>query len=56
MCNSILEDDELTLDEKHEFLAMSNKNISKLQNLIECLVNISRLEAAMIKLKPVKVV
>lgn len=54
MCNSILEDDELTLDEKHEFLAMSNKNISKLQNLIECLVNISRLEAAMIKLKPVK--
>ena len=54
MCNSILEDDELTLDEKHEFLAMSNKNISKLQNLIECLVNISRWEAAMIKLKPVK--
>lgn len=54
MCNSILEDDELTLDEKHEFLDMSNKNISKLQNLIECLVNISRLEAAMIKLKPVK--
>lgn len=54
MCNSILEDDELTLDEKHEFLAMSNKNINKLQNLIECLVNISRLEAAMIKLKPVK--
>lgn len=54
MCNSILEDDELTLDEKHEFLAMSNKNISKLQNLIECLINISRLEAAMIKLKPVK--
>ena len=52
MCNSILEEDELTLEEKKEFFEMSNKNINKLHSLIDSLVNISRLEVAMIKLKP----
>ncbi|SHH73121.1 Signal transduction histidine kinase [Clostridium collagenovorans DSM 3089] len=54
MCNSILEEDELTKEEKKEFLDMSNKNISKLNALIDSLVNISRLEVAMIKLNPQK--
>lgn len=54
MCNSILEDDELTKEEKKEFLNMSNKNISKLNTLIDSLVNISRLEVAMIELNPQK--
>ncbi|WP_066874508.1 sensor histidine kinase [Clostridium mediterraneense] len=52
MCNSILEDDELSEEERKEFLEMSNKNINKLHALINSLVNISRLEVAMIKLKP----
>lgn len=52
MCNSILEDNELSEDERKEFLEMSNKNINKLHALIDSLVNISRLEVAMIKLKP----
>lgn len=54
MCNSILEEDELTLEEKKEFFDMSNKNINKLHSLIDSLINISRLEVAMIKLKPEK--
>ena len=52
MCNSILEENELTLEEKKEFFEMSNKNINKLHSLIDSLVNISRLEVAMIRLKP----
>lgn len=52
MCNSILEENGLTPQEKKEFFDMSNKNINKLHSLIDSLVNISRLEVAMIKLKP----
>lgn len=52
MCNSILEEKGLTQEEEKEFLEMSNKNINKLHSLIDSLVNISRLEVAMIKLKP----
>lgn len=52
MCNSILEDDDLTVNEKREFFDMSNANINKLNSLIDSLINISRLEVAMIKLKP----
>ena len=37
MCNSILEEDELTLEEKKEFFEMSNKNINKLHSLIDSL-------------------
>lgn len=54
MCNSILEDNDLTVDEKREFLDISNESINKLHSLIDSLVNISRLEVAMIKLKPEK--
>lgn len=54
MSNSILLNEELTDEERREFLEMSQIGIKKLENLVESLVNISRLEVAMIKLKPVK--
>lgn len=54
MSNSILIDEELTDEERKEFLEMSKIGIMKLDNLVDSLVSISRLEAAMIKLKPVK--
>lgn len=52
MCNSILEDEDISKEEHEEFLKMSNENVSKLNTLVDSLVNISRLEVAMIKLKP----
>lgn len=49
--NSLLQDEDLTVDERQEFLKSSESTITKLKNLIESLVNISRLEASMIKIK-----
>lgn len=53
MCNDLLTEEELSAEERKEFLQISRKNINKLHGLIDSLVNISRLEAAMIKLRPV---
>ena len=49
--NSLLQDEDLTLEERQEFLSSSEATITKLKNLIDALVNISRLEASMIKIK-----
>lgn len=52
MCNSLLQED-LTEEERVEFLENSEIGIRKLEYLVDSLVNISRLEADMIKIKPV---
>jgi signal transduction histidine kinase len=52
MYNSILiEDEDITKNEKNEFLETSKKEINKLEWLIGSLVKLSRLEAGMIELK-----
>lgn len=53
MCNSILSEENLIDEERIEFLDISENNIKKLEYLIDSLVNISRLEAEMIKITPV---
>ncbi|MEG0309016.1 MAG: HAMP domain-containing sensor histidine kinase [Clostridium sp.] len=53
MCNSLLLEEELDDIERKEFLDSSRVSIGKLECLIDSLVNISRLEANMIKIKPV---
>lgn len=53
MCNSILLEEDLIDEERTEFLNISENNIKKLEYLIDSLVNISRLEAEMIKITPV---
>lgn len=53
MCNSILLEDDLSYEERREFLNSSEKNIKKLEYLVDSLVNISRLEAEMIKITPI---
>lgn len=50
MCNSILMDESLSEEERVEFLESSRMNINKLKSLIDVLINISRLEAEMIKI------
>lgn len=50
MCNSILLDEDLTKEERLEFLNSSEISIKKLGTLVDVLVNISRLEADMIKI------
>lgn len=54
MSNYILINDNLDEGERREFLEVSEENISKLEMLIEALIQISRLEAGMIKLEPKK--
>lgn len=54
MCNSILLEDDLTKEERIEFLQSSEVGIKKLEYLVDSLVNISRLEADMIKMKPIR--
>lgn len=54
MCNDILLDEELKVEERKEFLDSSQKGVTKLEYLVDALVNISRLEADMIKIKPVE--
>ncbi|MGL4912475.1 MAG: sensor histidine kinase [Romboutsia sp.] len=49
--NSLLLEEELEEDEKNEFLQTNQMSINKLHNLIDLLVNISRLEANMINIK-----
>lgn len=50
--NSILKEDDIKIEERHEFLDRNEKSIVKLHNLIDALVNISRLESGMIEIKP----
>lgn len=54
MCNDILLDEDLDVEERKEFLDSSQKGITKLEYLVDALVNISRLEADMIKINPVE--
>lgn len=54
MSNYILMNDNLNESERREFLEVSEENISKLEKLIEALIQISRLEAGMIELEPKK--
>lgn len=51
MCNALLKED-LSLEERDEFLNSSEIAVRKLEYLVDSLVNISRLEADMIKIKP----
>ena len=49
--NSLLIEEELDEEERIEFLKTNEMSINKLHNLIDSLVNISRLEASMINIK-----
>lgn len=49
--NTLLLEEELDEDERIEFLTTNENSIEKLNNLIDSLVNISRLEANMINIK-----
>lgn len=49
--NSLLLEEELDEEDKIEFLQTNEMSINKLHNLIDSLVNISRLEASMINIK-----
>lgn len=49
--NTLLLEEELDEEEKNEFLTTNKYSIEKLHNLIDALVNISRLEASMISIK-----
>ncbi|HGM3505591.1 TPA: sensor histidine kinase [Clostridioides difficile] len=49
--NTLLIEDELEEDEANEFLLTNKASINKLENLINSLVNISRLEISMINIK-----
>lgn len=49
--NGILEDDDLSKDEKLEFLDENKKAIAKLEELFKSLINISKLEKEIIKVK-----
>lgn len=48
----LLEDGQVTEEEKREFLERGKQEVEKLNHLMETLVNLSRLEADMIRLKP----
>lgn len=49
--NSLLIEEDLDEEERMEFLTTNKKSIDKLHNLIDSLVNISRLETSMISIK-----
>lgn len=49
--NTLLIEEDLDEDEAHEFLLTNKNSINKLENLINSLVNISRLEISMISIK-----
>ncbi len=49
--NSLLIEEDLDEEERKEFLTTNKKSIEKLHNLIDSLVNISRLETSMISIK-----
>lgn len=49
--NSLLIEEDLDEEERIEFLTTNKKSIEKLHNLIDSLVNISRLETSMISIK-----
>ncbi len=49
--NTLLIEEELEEDEANEFLLTNKASINKLENLINSLVNISRLEISMINIK-----
>lgn len=49
--NSLLLEEELDEEDRIEFLTINKMSINKLHNLIDSLVNISRLEASMISIK-----
>ncbi len=49
--NSLLIEEDLDEEERMEFLTTNKKSIEKLHNLIDSLVNISRLETSMISIK-----
>lgn len=48
----LLEDEQITENEKQEFLGRSKKEVEKLKYLMESLTNLSRLETDMIQLAP----
>lgn len=50
----LLEDDQVTEEEKREFLERGKQEVEKLNHLMGTLVNLSRLEADMIRLEPEK--
>lgn len=49
----LAEDNHLTTEEKIEFLTRGNKEVKKLELLMEALTNLSRMEADMIQIHPV---
>lgn len=53
MCYELVSGDQLTAKEHQEFLEQEGREIEKLETLLKELVNLSRLEAHMIQLKPV---
>lgn len=54
MFNAILMEEKLSVEEQEEFLERSNKEIVKLQGLVDSLIKISRLEIGMIELQKEK--
>ncbi len=50
----LLGDDQVTEEEKQEFLERAKREVEKLNHLMGTLVNLSRLEADMIRLEPAK--
>ncbi|MGL4990150.1 MAG: sensor histidine kinase [Sarcina sp.] len=50
--NSILEDSDLNIEERHEFLNENKKAILKITDLFKSLINIAKLEKEMIRIKP----
>ena len=52
LCNSILISEDMNKNEEKEFLLRIEQNVKRLEYLFEALINISRLEAGMINLKP----
>lgn len=48
----LLEDGDISEEERQEFLQRGNQEVHKLSHLLEALMNLSRLEADMIQIKP----
>lgn len=51
MCNTLLNDKSLSVEEKQEFSLMMNNNVTKLENMTEDLINIARIENLLLDLK-----
>lgn len=52
MSFELVKDEEITIEEKKEFLQRAEQEVGKLNYLLGTLINLSRLEADMIKLEP----